>query len=109
MRDHQPENVTKVYLTLDGLDIKYDSINHKPLFTVEEAAAIDGQINGIPCKNLLTTDKHGNFFLALLQDTKRLDLKNSNSWWDVSTYLLLARKICLEYSAWQKVVFRHLG
>ena len=75
MRDHQPENVTKVYLTLDGLDIKYDSINHKPLFTVEEAAAIDGQINGIPCKNLLITDKHGNYFLAFLQDTKRLDLK----------------------------------
>ena len=48
-----------IYEILDELKISYEEISHKAVFTVDEANAIEEQINGLGCKNLFLTNKKG--------------------------------------------------
>ena len=51
------ETEEKVYSTLDKLNIKYDRVDHKPVFTAEEAkSCVTGLIKGVRCKNLFLQD-----------------------------------------------------
>ena len=45
------------------------------MFTVEEANAIQEQINGIGCKNLFLTNKKGKYYIYVLEDSKQANLK----------------------------------
>lgn len=66
----------KVYSTLDKLNIKYDRVDHKPVFTAEEAkACVTGLIKGVRCKNLFLQDTKKNYYLYFITDTKKADLK----------------------------------
>ena len=66
-----------VYKTLDDLNIKYDITKHHAIFTVEEANAIDELNKGYGCKNLFLKDRKGSkFFLVVLSQNKRADLKD---------------------------------
>ena len=57
----------KVYSTLDKLNIKYDRVDHKPVFTAEEAkSCVTGLIKGVRCKNLFLQDTKKNYYLYFI-------------------------------------------
>ena len=45
------------------------------MFTVEEANAMQEQINGVGCKNLFLTNKKGKYYIYVLEDSKQANLK----------------------------------
>ena len=57
------------------LDIEFEEIEHEPVFTVEQAKAIENKIDGTGCKNLFLTDKKGKYFLVILEDNKKANVK----------------------------------
>lgn len=65
-----------IYTILEKLNIKYVEIEHKAVFTVEEALKEDipNKIEGIECKNLFVTGKN-KFYLIFLEASKRANLK----------------------------------
>jgi Ala-tRNA(Pro) deacylase len=70
------EKEQKVYEALESLDISYVRHEHPPVFTVEEAEKHWEDIAGAHCKNLFLRNKKGNrHYLAVLESTKRADLK----------------------------------
>lgn len=64
-----------VYEVLSRLDIDYEEIEHQAIYTVEEAKRCENMLDGLGCKNLFLTDKKGNYYLYILKDDKRADLK----------------------------------
>ena len=64
-----------IYEILDELKISYEEISHKAVFTVDEANAIEEQINGLGCKNLFLTNKKGKYYIYVLEDSKQANLK----------------------------------
>lgn len=68
-----------IYDILDELKISYEEISHKAVFTVEEANAIEEQINGVGCKNLFLTNKKGKYYIYVLEDSKQANLKELQS------------------------------
>ena len=59
------------------LDLSWQELEHEPVFTIEQAQAISDQLPGIGVKNLLLTDrKHTHYFLVLLHEDKRADVKS---------------------------------
>lgn len=62
---------------LNDLDIKYDEITHKAVYTIEEALEEDipSKIDGIECKNLFVKYKD-NYYLIFIESSKRADLKS---------------------------------
>lgn len=65
-----------IYEILNSLNIKYEKISHKAIYTCEEAQFLKDSIEGIPCKNLFLTDHKKHYYLVTLEDTKKLDLKS---------------------------------
>ena len=64
-----------IYELFDKLDISYRKIEHEAVYTVEDADKIEGMIDGIGCKNLFLKDKKGSYYLYMLKEDKRADLK----------------------------------
>ncbi len=64
-----------LYEILDKLNIKYEEVEHEAVFTAEQAQFIKVEIEGIGCKNLFLTDKKGKYFLVLMQDNKKANIK----------------------------------
>lgn len=64
-----------IYDILKELNIDYDEIQHEAVFTVDEAKIINNRIIGIGCKNLFLTDKKGRYFLILMEENKRANMK----------------------------------
>lgn len=60
---------------LNNLKIDYELLEHKPVYTVEEAKQIENMIDGIGCKNLFLTNKKGNYFLLVIEENKKANLK----------------------------------
>lgn len=66
----------KVYDALEKLEISYERIDHKPVYTAIEAiACTDSLMEGIGCKNLFLQDTKKNYYLYFITDVKRADLK----------------------------------
>ena len=64
-----------IFKILDELKIKYDVLEHQAVYTVEEAKQLEDMIEGLGCKNLFLTDKKGNYFLLVLEENKKANLK----------------------------------
>lgn len=64
-----------IYEVLKKLDIKYEEVEHEPVFTAVQSQKIKQQIFGVGCKNLFLTDRKGNYYLYLIDDSKKADLK----------------------------------
>lgn len=64
-----------IYDILEKLDIKYDEIVHKNVYTIKEADDLKERIDGVGVKNIFFTNKRGGYFLVLIKDNKRLDIK----------------------------------
>lgn len=61
---------------LAELGIPTTTVEHPPLFTVEDSQALRGDIPGGHTKNLFLKDKKGNLFLVVVEEEARVDLKN---------------------------------
>lgn len=64
-----------IYDILEKLDIKYDEIVHKNVYTIKEAEVLKDRIDGVGVKNIFLTNKRGGYYLVLIKDNKRLDIK----------------------------------
>ncbi len=60
---------------LAGLSIETSTVEHPPLFTVEDSQALRGDIPGGHTKNLFVKDKKGRLFLLVLGEETVVDLK----------------------------------
>jgi Ala-tRNA(Pro) deacylase len=60
---------------LDNLGILTRTFDHEPVFTVEEAQKIHGNIQGGHCKNLFCKDEKGVLWLIVALEDSRIDLK----------------------------------
>ncbi|MDF2999875.1 MAG: YbaK/prolyl-tRNA synthetase associated region [Xanthobacteraceae bacterium] len=61
---------------LTELGIETTTVEHPPLFTVEDSQALRGDIPGGHTKNLFLKDKKGNIFLVVVEEETRVDLKS---------------------------------
>lgn len=69
---------------LNKLNISYEEIEHDAVYTVEEALSLKEKIDGLGCKNLFLTDKKNGYYLYVLKDDKRADLKDLTKFFGVS-------------------------
>ncbi|MGN0601200.1 MAG: prolyl-tRNA synthetase associated domain-containing protein [Oscillospiraceae bacterium] len=60
---------------LDSLDIKYSLVKHEPVFKCEQAQLVKNLIDGQGCKNLFLKSPDRKYFMYILPDYKRADLK----------------------------------
>jgi Ala-tRNA(Pro) deacylase len=61
---------------LAGLGISVETVEHPPLFTVEQSRALRGEIPGAHTKNLFLKDKKGALFLVTAEEDAAIDLKH---------------------------------
>lgn len=61
---------------LAGLGISVNTVEHPPLFTVEQSRALRGEIPGAHTKNLFLKDKKGALFLVTAEEDAAIDLKH---------------------------------
>lgn len=66
---------SQLFAELDRLGIAHKTITHPPVFTVEEAKALRGAIEGGHTKNLFLKDKHDRLFLCVTLEDVPVDLK----------------------------------
>ena len=64
-----------LYEVLNKLKINYEEVEHEPVFTAEQAQIIKNRIKGIGCKNLFLTDKKNKYFLVIIEDHKKANIK----------------------------------
>jgi Ala-tRNA(Pro) deacylase len=64
-----------IFAYLDRLGVAHETVEHPPLFTVEESRALRGQIPGGHSKNLFVKDKKSRLFLLTLGEEAQIDLK----------------------------------
>ncbi|MDE2030560.1 MAG: prolyl-tRNA synthetase associated domain-containing protein [Alphaproteobacteria bacterium] len=69
-----PATPEQLFAFLDELGIAHETVEHPPVFTVEEARTWDHKIPGLPCKNLFLKDKKGALWLVVMPAEKRADL-----------------------------------
>src|SRR5512143_3749345 len=65
----------QLFSALDALGIKYLTVKHPPLFTVEQSRALRGQILGGHTKNLFLRDKKYELYLVVALEDADIDLK----------------------------------
>ncbi|MGH6874058.1 MAG: prolyl-tRNA synthetase associated domain-containing protein [Aestuariivirgaceae bacterium] len=70
-----PASREKLFARLAGLGIATTTREHPPVFTVEEARALRGEIPGAHCKNLFLKDKEGALWLIVCLEDRRVDMK----------------------------------
>jgi Ala-tRNA(Pro) deacylase len=70
-----PLTPEQLFLRLDALGIAQRTYSHPPVFTVAEATALRGSLPGSHCKSLFFKDKKGGFWLAVMLEERRIDLK----------------------------------
>lgn len=76
MPDTTPLSRDELLARLEELGIEASTIDHPPLFTVEDSQALRGDIAGGHTKNLFLKDKKGRIFLVVVEEETRVDLKS---------------------------------
>ena len=70
-----PASPEDLFAYLAKLGITVTTVDHPPLFTVEDSKVLRGQIAGGHTKNLFLKDRKGNLFLVVLEEDAQVDLK----------------------------------
>jgi Ala-tRNA(Pro) deacylase len=70
-----PASPADLFALLDRLAVPHRTVEHAPLFTVEESQSLRGEIPGGHSKNLFVKDKKSRLFLITAREDARLDLK----------------------------------
>jgi Ala-tRNA(Pro) deacylase len=71
-----PASPDDLFAFLDRLGIRHATVQHPPLFTVEESQFLRGRIAGGHTKNLFLKDKRGALFLVTTLEEAAIDLKS---------------------------------
>ena len=64
-----------LFARLAALDIEVRTVAHPPVFTVEEAKALRGELPGAHIKNLFLRNKKGAMWLVTCLEDRQIDLK----------------------------------
>lgn len=72
-----PATRSDLFARLASLGIRTNTRNHAPVFTVEEARTLRGDIPGGHCKNLFLKDEKGAIWLIVCLEDARVDLKTT--------------------------------
>jgi len=59
---------------LESLGLATETVDHPPVFTVEEAKAHRGDLSGAHIKNLFLKDKKGGLWLVVCMEDRRVDM-----------------------------------
>jgi Ala-tRNA(Pro) deacylase len=70
-----PASPADLFAFLAGLGIASKTVNHPPLFTVEQSRALRGEIAGAHTKNLFLVDRKDRLFLVVAEESAAIDLK----------------------------------
>jgi len=70
-----PTTPEQLLARLAELGIACRTVSHPPVFTVEEAKALRGELQGGHVKNLFLRDKKGAMWLVVAEEDRRIDLK----------------------------------
>ncbi len=70
-----PKTPDELFTALDALGIAHKTVKHPPVFTVEQAAALRGQVPGGHTKNLFLRDKKYAIYLVVAPEDASIDLK----------------------------------
>jgi Ala-tRNA(Pro) deacylase len=73
-----------LYEILSKLEITYYEVEHEAVYTIEEANQIESKIDGVGSKNLFLKDKGSNYYIYVLREDKRADLKELAKFLNVS-------------------------
>ena len=73
-----------LYEILSKLKITYYEIENEAVYTIEEANQIESKIDGVGSKNLFLKDKASNYYIYVLREDKRADLKELAKFLNVS-------------------------
>lgn len=65
-----------LYEILDSLNIKYEQIEHKAVFTINDSKEEEllHKIDGLGCKNLFLKDSRKKYFLVILHEDKQIKI-----------------------------------
>ena len=69
---HTPE---QLFAKLDALGIAHRTVSHPPVFTVEEAKKLRGELPGAHIKNLFLRNKKEEMWLVVALEDRAIDLK----------------------------------
>ena len=64
----------ELFALLDRLGIEHSTVQHPPIFTVEEGRPWHDKIPGLHCKSLFIKDRRGGIWLVVMPAHKRADL-----------------------------------
>lgn len=71
------EQKQRIYEALKELNIKYEAVEHEPVFTMEDMDRLGLPEKGVLCKNLFLRDSKGKrHFLVTCDEKKKIDLKS---------------------------------
>ena len=70
-----PRGSADLFSRLDELGVTHQTIDHVPVFTVEEARRLRGRIYGAHSKNLFVRDKKERHWLVSCLSERKVDLK----------------------------------
>jgi len=70
-----PATREELFARLTSLGIETTTRDHVPVYTVEEARTLRGEIPGGHCKNLFLKDEKGNIWLIVCLEEAQIDLK----------------------------------
>ena len=70
-----PATPEQLFELLDALGIVHGTVEHEPVFTVEEAKAVRARMPGGHTKNLFLRNKKGRMWLVVCQEDRLVDLK----------------------------------
>ncbi len=70
-----PKTPDQLFAFLDALGIAHTTVKHRPVFTVEEARALRGQIPGGHTKNLFLRDKKYDLYMVAAEENAEIELK----------------------------------
>ena len=73
-----PATPEDLFALLDRLAIPTATVEHPPLFTVAESAAVRGETPGGHTRNLFVRDKKGRLFLLVLGADTPIELKRTH-------------------------------
>jgi len=73
--DKKPATRHELLEKLSSLGIQVKTVEHAPLFTVEESRKLRGDIPGVHSKNLFLKCKKGNFWLVVARESAQINLK----------------------------------
>lgn len=65
----------ELFARLEELGIEVETRTHPPVFTVDEARALRGEIPGCHSKNLFVRDHKKNMWLVVCREDRKLDMK----------------------------------